>query len=160
MSDLKQAVDQIKRFAPMMQAVIDIADAVDGLTNIDQAVGEKQILLNGLADDIAKQAKALDVSKAKAAQIIADAADKAAATGAAATEAAQKCVDAAAAELADAKSEAAAIKQGAQDMLSAAKAKVSDMAAAVDAKAQELADIEAKIERARSKTVEILGGVS
>lgn len=160
MPDLKEAVNQIKRYAPMMQAVLDIAEAVDGLKNIDQAVAEKQGLLTKLTGEHEKVKAAVDAAKVKAREIVA----KAEADAAAEAKRAQAGIDEAIAKagqiIADAQAQAGEAKGAAKKAVDTAIARETEINAAIEAKQAELTALESKIADAQAKVARILGGVA
>ena len=126
--NLSQALDTLQQHRRHMEAVLTIADAVKGMAGLEQATNEAQARLDNLRTEAAALAERLAVDKAE-------------------HEAERQRY---AAEI-----QAAQAQQGA--IIAELERRLAEADTNLQARAQDLVDIEAKIERARAKTAEILG---
>lgn len=164
MSDLKEAVEQVKRFAPFMQSVIDLAGAADELGGAEHAVSEAKVQLAGVRSDI--DAAKGELTKAKA--DLKKAQETAVTVITEAQTRAEAITSDAGASVAGIKAGADKAAQEADQIIVDAKEQAKFIGAAADAKAKAadqtvndaertLAALEAKIANARAKAAEILG---
>lgn len=165
MPDLKEAIAQVQRFAPFMQAVIDLAATAETLGSAEQALSESSIELEGIRAEIADAGKELAKAKDKlkdaqqtGAQVIADTQTRVEAMLA---EAGQS-VASIKADAEAAKNEAGSIVAAAKDQAQKIAADAETKAAAAEKRARDaeaqLSAIEARIASARAKAAEIIGG--
>jgi hypothetical protein len=157
MADIKDALANFQPLARMFRSVIEVADAMEGVGNIEQAASEHQIILNGLAVELKTARTALAKAKADASGVLVDAAEEAAAIKAKAKADAAAVTAKAAAVQDKAADEVKALTDAAHATVEAAHAEAVEAIAERDAAKQELADLQAGIDRARAKVAELLG---
>lgn len=157
MVDSREAVENVKNLARVFQSVIDLAAQLEGAQSVEQAVRATNAQLVQMRKEVkvvqaqrdqaaAEATTLLENARVQADQIVADAkgvADKADTLQQAAHADAQRIV-------ALAKTEADAWTKAAREAAEAANKQA-------EAARHELADMEAKIERARAKMRDILG---
>jgi chromosome segregation ATPase len=157
MADLNQAIEQVRGVARTFQAVIDLSEAVGQLASLEQAVSENRAALAKLqAENAAEQARSADLAVQAQATI-----DEANAKAEAVMQSAQAHADTL---MADAQGRVDILLAGANaetetaaNAVAEAKATLTSIETDIAARSQELADIHAKIERAKAKMAEILG---
>ena len=157
MANLNEAIEAVRNQARVFQAVIDLAESLGEVQNVEQAIAEANVRLTKLRRETDVAQTELSDAKAKAKQIVATAESKASKT------------------ITDAEISAAAIKrdlsvhvseqnafidnkyEAMYAMTSDSEAKAQAMNAEIAGKSKELEDIEAKIARATAKMKELLG---
>ena len=158
MADLKKALAEVKGVARTFQAVIDLAAALDNVASVAQAAQEAQARLERILIEIELQTDMLAKAKAEAGTVEAHAHQKAhdivkvAAEGAAQTT--RKADD----YMARLKVSADAMAASSARAADAAQIKLEASSKELAARTQDLADVEAKINRVRAKMAEMLGG--
>lgn len=158
MVDTREAIENVKGLARTFQSVIDLANALGDVADIDQAISEAQVRL-------VKAQKAAERGEVEAARIIEeayarrDSAERIASTQM--TDATRLCEE----MTARTQQECDEMLNGAQRTLAAVEKSVAayrENEAALERmiteRTRELDDIEAKITRAKAKMAEMLGG--
>ena len=151
MPDLKEAIAQVQRFAPFMQAVIDLAATAETLSGAERAVAEKQSLLSGLDAEIEDAKAALAKAKADGKKALEAAQGNAAELEAEAHQARDESVAASKRADHDARIAIDAARGEAKRLVDEANGKVAEAEAKVAAAQAELAAIEAKADAARKQ---------
>lgn len=161
MSDLKQAIDQVKRFRGFMQAVIDLGDAVERIESLEHATAEAAaIKVKALKERDAAEA---ELEKATAriraaeaniekAQVLASGVLEEAKAGA------RKILSAAERDAEKVISKAHEENERLKESIEVMKGRQLAAANAATLKQAELADLEAKIVKARKQAEAILKG--
>ena len=157
MADIKAAIENVKSLSRTFQSVIDLADALEGMSSIEQAVNDKKnkiVVLDKeittkivdrdkITDELQKQNDLLEQIKSDT------------------TTEADKIINEAKEDAARIKDDAHQLAKTALDKSKAQLKQMADTLASTElqkrAVEQELSDLNAKIERARAKMAELLG---
>ena len=157
MADTRETVERVRNFARSFQAVIDLADALEGMASVQQACNEANIELSRLQKQIGmlvttrdKEQDALTIVRADAAQIRDDVNVWRVAEMANAERDAERVRH-------DAMQAAASIEAEIEHKMSAAMTQLAGINIDIETRGKELNDIEARIARAKAKMAELLG---
>lgn len=157
MADTNEAIEKVKSLAHVFQSVIDLAAALGEATNIDQVVGESRVALTRVQAEVKAAQDALAMIRTTSAETVAKAREEADSILAAMTHEVEGMRAKEQQALASATAKETEANAYAQRVREAADAQVASITSGVAAKQQELADLTARIERARIKMSEMLG---
>lgn len=158
MVSTSEAIENVRSLSRVFQSVIDLADALGNVANVEQAINETHARLSQARAELTHAQAERDAARAEAADLRSQAREK---VKIAAADAEQRLADAeqrAAQLLADARSSIEAEQKAADEKLAAKNAELRDCMAQTAEATQALADLEARITRAKAKMAEMLGG--
>lgn len=157
MANITQAIENVRNLSRTFQSVIDLADALEGMASVEQAIREANIALVNAT----KEKESIDQELIKTQDELAKAQDSLKTIVDDASKRAHQILSAAQANASyleqAAQDEANEIAANTKKFLSESEQELHDVEAKTAIAAKELADIEAKITRAKAKMAEILG---
>jgi predicted nucleic acid-binding Zn-ribbon protein len=145
MSHLNQAIENVRATARVFQSVIDLAEALAKVGSIEQATVEANAALAKVRNEVTAAESKLSEQRLKAD------AEYAQADAASIVEAAKTVAE-------SLRAEAQADRDAAKAALTEAQDRAESMALDVKAKEQEIADLDARIEKARKQIAKLLEG--
>jgi len=157
MANISQAIENVRSLSRTFQSVIDLADALEGMTSVEQAIREANIALVNAQ----KEKESIDAELVKTKDALSKAKESLKASEEDAITRAHQILSAAQANASHleqaAQEQAEEIAANTKRFLAQSEQELHDVEAKNAVAAQELADIEAKITRAKAKMAEILG---
>ena len=151
------AVEQVKSLARVFHSVIDLAEVLGEVASVEQATGEAKVFLVRAQAEVAAERERLADLKMQSALTI-EHAEQRARNLSAKADACVANAEAAALALREATTKTCDAEIGkAREATAAASHAVAELTAQAQHKSRELADIEAKINRAKAKMAELLG---